>query len=100
MMNGFEGGSGYGYGDMMGSGAWFGVGLVSCFGLLFIIGVVLLVVWAVRSSSRHGASGESVSPPGMPGHDEAVAIAKRRFASGEITKEQYDDILRTLGGNA
>lgn len=34
----------------------------------------------------------------MPGHDEAVAIAKRRLASGEITKDQFDEIMRALNG--
>lgn len=97
MMDGFGRGWGSGYGDMMGGG-WLGSGLVFFFGLLFVIGVVLLVVWAVRSSSGHGASGGSTSVPGMPGHDEAVAIAKRRLASGEITADEYDEILRTLGG--
>jgi uncharacterized membrane protein len=75
----------------------FGGGLLMpLFGLLCIIGVVLLVVWAVRTSSGHrGMTG--MTPPQAPGHDEAVAIAKRRLASGEITAEQYGEIMRTLG---
>jgi uncharacterized membrane protein len=32
------------------------------------------------------------------GHEEAIAIAKRRFANGEITKDQYEEIVQTLGG--
>jgi uncharacterized membrane protein len=34
----------------------------------------------------------------MIGHHEAVAIAKKRLASGEITPEQYDEIIGKLGG--
>lgn len=100
MMNGFGRGSGYDYGNMMGGG-WFGTTLVFLLGLLVVVGIVLLVVWAVRSSSRHGAARGSTPPlSGTPGQDDAAAIAKRRLASGEITKEQYDDIVRTLGGSA
>jgi uncharacterized membrane protein len=38
------------------------------------------------------------SPPSTAAHDEAVAIAKRRYASGEITKDQYDEMMRSLAG--
>jgi uncharacterized membrane protein len=37
-------------------------------------------------------------PAAAPGHDEAVAIARRRFASGEITKDQFDELMRSLVG--
>jgi uncharacterized membrane protein len=93
---------GYGYGNMMGGGPFVGF-LMFVFGALVIAGIVLLVVWAVRASSGHPASVHSGSagqstPAGAVGHDEAVAIAKRRLASGEITPEQYSEIMRTLGG--
>jgi len=67
------------------------------FGALIIAGVVLLVLWAVRSSSGHSA-GSGPTPPQASGHDEAVAVARRRLASGEITKEEYDQIMGALGG--
>ncbi|HZL06498.1 MAG TPA: hypothetical protein VFE45_13990 [Coriobacteriia bacterium] len=88
------GGYGYGY-DMM-NGGWLGPLLMFLFGLLVLAGIVLLVIWAVRSSSApgHSASG---APPATIGHDEAVAIAKKRLASGEITREQYDELMRALG---
>jgi uncharacterized membrane protein len=93
---------GYGYGNMMGGSPFVGF-LMFVFGALVIAGIVLLVVWAVRAASGHppspnsGLAGQS-TPPGAVGHDEAVAIAKRRLASGEITPEQYSEIMRTLGG--
>ncbi|MBE0417124.1 MAG: hypothetical protein IBX63_05120 [Coriobacteriia bacterium] len=91
-------GRGYDYGyDMMGGYGWFGGLLVLLFGALVIAGIVLIVIWAVRASSGHGTTHGSAPPPGAVGHDEAVAIAKRRLASGEITKEQYDELMRALG---
>ncbi|MDO8963968.1 MAG: SHOCT domain-containing protein [Coriobacteriia bacterium] len=92
-------GFGHGYGPgMMGGGGWFGGILVLLFFALVALGIVLLVIWAVRASTRHGSPAGSVVLPGGAGHHEAVAIAKRRLASGEITKEQYDEIMTALGG--
>ena len=110
MMRGYGGygggyGDGYGgYGNMMSSGGGL---LMLFFGLLVFIGIILLVIWAVRSASGgHGhmmgathtpPMGGAVPPHGQVGHHEAVAIAKRRLASGEITPEQYQEIRKTLG---
>ena len=68
------------------------------FGLLVLAGLVLLVVWAVRAASGHGhATPGGSGMSGSVGHDEALAIAKKRLASGEITAEQYRDIMQALG---
>jgi uncharacterized membrane protein len=90
-------GYGYGYGNMMGGG-WFGGILMLLFTLLVLVGFVLLVMWAIRASGgHHAASGPGMQMhPAEAGHHEAVAIAKKRLASGEITKEQYDEIMRAL----
>lgn len=103
MMNGYGRGLDYGY-DMMGGG----LGLIAMllFVLLTLAGIVLLVVWALRSmtGSTHSTTGPTPpsttgpTPPVSTGHDEAIAIAKKRLASGEITAEQYEEIMRTLGG--
>ena len=97
--NGYGGGGyGGGYGGMMGGG--FGGFLVFIFGALVIAGIVLLVIWAVRASGGHGYASQGTQPPApsAAANDEAVAIAKRRLASGEITPEQYSEIMRALGG--
>ncbi len=86
---------GSGFNNMM-NGGW-GILLWLLFGALIIAGVVLLVLWAMRSSTRHSASG-GPTPPQAVGHDEAVAVARKRLASGEITKEEYDHIMGALGG--
>jgi len=92
-------GRGYGYGyDMMGGYGWFGGLLFLLFGALVVAAIVLLIIWAVRASGRHGDSGTAAPPASGDGHDEAVAVAKRRLASGEITPEEYQEIMRALGG--
>ncbi len=91
-------GRGYGYGyNMMGGYNPYGGLLIFLFAVLLIVAIALLVVWAVKASRGHESASPTL-PAGDAGHDEAVAIAKRRLASGEITPEQYQEILRTLGG--
>ncbi|MDO9108329.1 MAG: hypothetical protein Q7U89_04970 [Coriobacteriia bacterium] len=96
MMGGYGQGTSYGY-NMM-SGGWLGGLLMLVFGLLVLAGIALLVIWAIRASHVHGATGGSAPAPGTVGHDQAVAIAKRRLASGEITKEEYVELMTALGG--
>jgi uncharacterized membrane protein len=88
------GGFGYGYDGMMGGG-WLGGLLVVLFGALIVAGIAVLIVWAVRQSSGPSTNG-GIQPPTAPSHDEAVAIARKRLASGEITKEQYADLMEVL----
>lgn len=89
---------GYGY-DMMGGYGWVGGLLALFFIALVVIALVLLIIWAVRAASGgHEKPGATPPSSGAAGHDEAVAIAKRRLASGELTRKQYDEIMRTLGG--
>jgi putative membrane protein len=87
------GGYGYGYGpSMMAGGGWIGLLLMGFFWLLVTVGVILLIVWVVRSGSHGGRSA------GTAAHDDACGIAKVRYAKGEITKEQYLEICGTLKG--
>lgn len=90
-------GRGYDYGYGM-DGGWFGGIFMLLFGAIVVVGIVLLVIWATRANSGHHMVGSPPVHPAQAGHHEAVAIAKRRLASGEITKDQYDEIMRTLGG--
>lgn len=90
-------GFGYGYDGMMGGYGWLGGLIVIVIGALFVAGIVLLVLWAVKSSEGHGHTAGPPVSRGVVGHDEAVAIAKRRLANGELTCEQYEEIMRSLG---
>jgi uncharacterized membrane protein len=96
-------GYGYGYNNMMGGG--FGGLIFLLFGALVLVAIVLLVLWAVRASGGHSVASHHGPGPGGPGatmhpaeaaHHEAVAIAKKRLASGEITPQQYEDIINAL----
>lgn len=72
-----------------GTSPW-GIGLMLLFGLLVIAGIVLLVVWAMRGSSSNPQQHTQTT-------DAALDTARRRYASGEITKDQYDEIRHRLG---
>jgi putative membrane protein len=57
--------------------------------LLFWGGVIALIVWGIRSLTgrKDAGGGEKQSP---------LEIAKERYARGEISKEQYDQIRKDL----
>ena len=76
-----------GYGMMGGYG--FGlIGLI--FNIAIIAGLVWLVVWAVR---RFTGGDFGVSSTGATARD----ILQVRYARGEITREQYHEMLKDLG---
>ena len=60
--------------------------------LLVLIGLIFLVIWAVRQGKGPGRN-ES-------GHrlQSAEDILKARYARGEITREQYLSMLEDLNG--
>jgi uncharacterized membrane protein len=96
------GGYGRGYSGMMGygGGSWLYDLFFFAFAVLILAGIILLIVWAVRAiSGGHGAGSAGTGTPAQPGatQDEACAVARKRYASGEISKEQYEEICKTLG---
>lgn len=62
------------------------IGLI--FNLVIIIGVVVLVVWAVKRFSSGAASSRDQTPR---------ETLQARYARGEITREQYQQMLNDLG---
>ena len=85
---GYEWGHGPG---MMGHGygmGWFGPILMIAFWIAVIVGIVFLIRWlvlAVRPGSHGTAAGES-----------ALEILKKRYARGEINKEEFEQKKRDL----
>jgi len=57
--------------------------------ILFWGMVIWLIVWAIRKVSQSGRGSSS-------GGGSALDIAKERYASGEITKAEFDQIKNDL----
>ncbi|MGE5222145.1 MAG: SHOCT domain-containing protein [Omnitrophica WOR_2 bacterium] len=78
----------YGYGcNWLGSFGPAGMIISLVFGLLLIVGLALLAIWAIRRFTT--ASPQAVTPGGQPVRD----ILQARYARGEITREQYQQML-------
>jgi putative membrane protein len=76
-----------------------GMGWGWLFGLLMLVGVILLVVLAVRALGggiTRGVGGAG-SPAQSPGRSRAREVLDERYARGEITTEEYRERLQTLG---
>ena len=71
---------------MMGFG---GFGMI--FGFIFfvaiVIGVILLIVWLVRRSGYNITDKTGIH---------SLEILKERYAKGELTKEQYENMKKEL----
>ena len=71
---------------MMGFG---GIGMI--FGFIFfvliVIGVILLIVWFIRRT------GYSITDKTS---NRSLEILKERYAKGELTKEQYENMKKEL----
>jgi putative membrane protein len=85
----------YGFGwGMMGRGMMFGFPFIGGIGMfLFWLLIIAGVVWLIRSLSRGaGTAGTNATTNESP-----LEILKRRYAKGEITKEQFNEMKNTLG---
>jgi putative membrane protein len=88
------------WGDGFGMGGWLLGGLMM---LLFWAVVIGLIVWAIWAFTRRqtGYASYSNKPQAparsAPQGDPTLQIAKERYARGEISREQYDEIRQTLG---
>jgi putative membrane protein len=80
-----------------------GVGML--FGWIILLGVVVLVMWMIRSASaRPGADGgrrDSAQPPA--GTTSALHILEERFVRGEIDRREFEErrneLLRGTGAH-
>ena len=77
---------------MMSSGMMGGFGLIGLLiNILIIVGIVVLAVWAVK---RFSAGSTSWGP--MSSSQSPREILQARYARGEITREQYQQMLSDL----
>ena len=65
---------------------WGASGIGFLWMMLFWVGVIVLVVWAVRESG-----GREAEPP-----NRAVEILEERFARGEVDAEEFESRRRDL----
>jgi putative membrane protein len=76
-----------------GAGSWLWMVLMMFFG----IAALAIIVWAIiKVFGFEGGPGLSGRYPHAT--EPPLEIARRRYAAGEITKEQLDEIERTLKG--
>lgn len=75
--------------DMMhwGEGGWFWMALMMIVGAVV---VVLFIYFLIRASSSPGDWGSRER------RETPLDVAKRRYASGEITKEEFENIKHAL----
>ena len=59
-------------------------------GLALLAILIGLAIWGIVALARHGRSGSVDRGNG------AMAIAKERYARGEINKEQFDQLKKDL----
>lgn len=82
--NGYQGFSGYG---IMGNFGWFGMFICLLIVLLIVVGIVYLIRGGLH---RNNKSINTTS------NNRSLDILNERFAKGEITKEEYDVIKKSL----
>lgn len=69
--------------------------LMGIFWLLVIAGLIVGIMWLVREySGREFAGGPERQPPGE--RESPREILDRRYAEGEITREEYEAMKRDL----
>jgi putative membrane protein len=80
---------GYGCARAFGGwGAWGGGGFMMIIPVLFWVGVISLMVW---SFGRHRHAFQMAGD-----HSEAREIARRRYAKGEVSKDEFDQLMKDL----
>ncbi len=81
---------------MMGGFDMFGFGMLMMvlFWLVVIGGAIWLVVWLVRGNQARGVPKDANTV--LTDRQTALDILKTRYARGEISKEQYEDMRSHL----
>jgi uncharacterized membrane protein len=72
-----------------------GIGLMACAGFIFlalVAGAVVLIIYLTRRSTGQ----ESINPPAAGTPANPLSIAQERYASGAISREEYQQIVNDL----
>ena len=68
---------------------WFGMIFMMIFWILIIVGGIFLIKWLIQTTSKKGTSYPADS-------SEALNILKERYARGEITREEFEQMKKTI----
>ena len=63
--------------------------------LLFLVGLVWFIVWAIKQGRKTASLYAAAAGPVEPS---AKEIAQARYAKGEINRDEYQQILNDLKG--
>ena len=66
-------------------------------GLLWIVFILAVVFIAARVAGGTAGGGASATRPQLPSNETPLDIVRRRYASGEISREEFEQIRRDLG---
>jgi len=83
----------WGYPNMMGGFyggglGWIGMVFGFIFFILVVIGIIFLIVWLVKRSNHPRVENKTDS--------KSLEVLKERYAKGEITKDQFDNMKKDL----
>jgi putative membrane protein len=67
---------------------WWGMGLGILIMIIFWAGLIALITWIIVKLVRAGQK---------PSSGTALEIAKTRYAKGEITKKEFEQLKKDLG---
>lgn len=83
----------FGYGMMSwGNYGWIGMIINLVINVAVIVGIVWFITWLVRRTGSNGLA--NIGPNGAP--QSPREILQSRYTRGEITREQYLEILADL----
>jgi len=83
------GGSPYMMGGLFGGLGFIWMIFIFIFILAIIAGVIILIIWAVRKTGNFQQT-QYIS------ENAAMSALKERYAKGEITKEEYENIKKEI----
>jgi putative membrane protein len=86
---------GWGFYGGLGGFNWIGMIVGGIFTLIILVLLILLIIWIIRRLSGRHMGGYHYMQGGMGGQS-AKEILQMRYAKGEITQEQYQQMLAEL----
>jgi putative membrane protein len=62
------------------------------FGWIFGIVILVVIIWVIVTSISNSKNSQNY----LPREDDALEILKKRYARGEISKEQFEQMKKDL----